>query len=125
MEILNTKSYKKIEGLLELLTNVKEIKNNKEEKLFRYKKYDLYMDLDDSLKKDFEKQEEIKVYSLYFSLYQNKLEELKDKLIECSKKFNDRNWLSSYLKQLAIRLQEKIDAKGANINILIRLTILN
>lgn len=113
MEILNTKSYKEIESLINLLISIDVINSNKEEKNFRYEVYDRYNNIVSNLiKKDFEAQNEIDEFEIYFMLYQEKFYILKTKCIECAKKFKDRVSLSAFFKDLAKRIQLKIDAKG-------------
>ena len=118
MDIANTKSYQEIESLINLLSNTKVISSNKEEKNFSYDVYDAYDNIISNLmKSDFESQNEIDEYSLFFMLFEEKLISLKITLIQCAKRFKDRKSLEAFLNQLAVRTQAKIDAKGAVIKL--------
>ncbi len=106
----------KIDELETLLLNAK-ISNNKEEKTFRYDVYDLYEEMIHLIKDEFASQNETDDYSIYFSLYVNELNALKDKLTECSKNCKTRASLSAFLVQLSIRVQAKIDVKGKEVTL--------
>ena len=104
--------------MLESLNETKELKNNTEEKNFRYKVFDCYEEVTNTLiKKEFESQTEVEDYSLYFMLYENKFIEAIKALNDCSKRFVSRASATAFFEMLAKRLKAKIAAKGAPINI--------
>ena len=114
MNIANTKSYKEIESLINVLSNTNAISSNKEEKLFKYDVYDAYNNIVSNLmKRDFEVQNEIEEYDVFFMLFEEKFIILKNNVIKCAEKNKDRTSLFTFLNQFAVRIQAKIDAKGA------------
>ena len=75
MNIANTKSYKEIKSLINVLSNTNAFSSNKEEKLFKYDVYDWYDNIVSNLmKKDLEVQKEIDENDVFFMIFEEKFE---------------------------------------------------